>query len=143
MCQKNSYYFFFSSASRFLKYAIVMVGLTSSTLRRMARKRVVSASRFLASNEWPVCAPFRRVLVFVRAMRVGNIDSRGPVPDMMIRESLYSPVLQIQITEQSRTIMGHITVRSSGWALTSLTPKLACPGSLWMSGCIHSIAPCC
>lgn len=44
----------------------------------------MSASRFLASSECPVCAPLRRVLVFVRAIRVGKIDSRGPVPDMMM-----------------------------------------------------------
>ena len=55
-------------------------------MRRIARKRVVSASRFLASSECPVCAPFRRVLVFVSAIRVGKIDSRGPVPDMVVRE---------------------------------------------------------
>ncbi len=59
-------------------------GLTSSTLRRMARKRVVSASRFLASSEWPVWAPLRRALVFVSAIRVGKMDSRGPVPDMVM-----------------------------------------------------------
>jgi len=50
----------------------------------MARNRVVSASRFLASSECPVCAPLRRVLVFVKAIRVAKIDSRGPVPDMMM-----------------------------------------------------------
>jgi hypothetical protein len=51
---------------------------TSSTLRRIARKRVVSASRFLDRSECPVCAPFSRSLVFCRAARVGNMFSRLP-----------------------------------------------------------------
>jgi len=37
------------------------------------------ASRFLARRECPVCAPLRRNLVFVRAMRVANTFSRAPV----------------------------------------------------------------
>lgn len=58
--------------------------LTSSTLRRIALNRVVSASRFLANNEWPVCAPFNRSLVFVNAIRVAKTFSRGPVPDIIV-----------------------------------------------------------
>ena len=77
----------------------MMYQLTSSTLRRMARNRVVSASRFLASSECPVCAPLRRVLVFVRAIRVGKIDSRGPVPDMMMVTVCADPTLIVR--EQS------------------------------------------
>ncbi len=54
----------------------------------MARKRVVRASRFLARSECPVCAPLRRSLVLVNAIRVGKILSRGPVPDMLIAYGL-------------------------------------------------------
>lgn len=57
--------------------------LTSSTFRRIARNLVVRASRFFANSEWPVCAPFRRSLVFVRAIRVGKMFSRAPVPDIV------------------------------------------------------------
>ena len=59
--------------------------LTSSTLRRMARNRVVRASRFLASRECPVWAPLRRSLVLVNAIRVGKMFSLGPVPDILDR----------------------------------------------------------
>jgi hypothetical protein len=47
-------------------------------LRRIARKRVVSASRFFARSECPVCAPLSRVFVFVSAIRVGKMFSRLP-----------------------------------------------------------------
>lgn len=49
----------------------------------MALNRVVNASRFLASSECPVCAPFNLVLVFVNAIRVANMFSRAPVPDIL------------------------------------------------------------
>ena len=62
----------------------------------MARNRVVSASRFFASSECPVCAPLRRVLVFVKAIRVGKIDSRGPVPDMIMMVSATDPTLIVR-----------------------------------------------
>ena len=89
--------------------------LTSSTLRRMARNRVVSASRFLARSEWPVCAPLRRVLVFVSAIRVGKMDSRGPVPDMMTMRTdstvehessegtvtAHGPTIRVEITHKT------------------------------------------
>lgn len=43
----------------------------------------MSASRFFASSEWPVCAPLSRSFVFVKAIRVGKIFSRGPAPDIL------------------------------------------------------------
>ena len=56
---------------------------TSSTFFKIALKRVVKASRFFASSECPVCAPLRRSLILVNAIRVGKTFSRGPVPDIL------------------------------------------------------------
>ena len=46
---------------------------TSSTFLRIARKRVMSASRFLARSEWPVWALLSWTLVLVSAIRVGLV----------------------------------------------------------------------
>lgn len=76
---------------------------TSSTLRRIARNRVVRASLFFASNECPVCAPFSRSLVFVNAIRVGKMFSRAPCPDMAeVDEKVYGRCWNTQRNRKGR-----------------------------------------
>ena len=56
--------------------------LTSSTLRKIALNLVVSASRFFANSECPVCAPFSLCFVFASDIRVAKTFSRAPEPDI-------------------------------------------------------------
>jgi len=60
--------------------------LTSSTFLRIALNLVVSASRFLASREWPVCALLSLSFVLVNAIRVAKTFSLEPVPDIWKEE---------------------------------------------------------
>ncbi len=54
----------------------------------MVRNRLVSASAFFLSSEWPVCAPLRRVLVLPSAWRVGNTASLCPLPTTCWRKEM-------------------------------------------------------
>ena len=109
----------------------------------MARNRVVSASRFLASSEWPVCAPLRRVLVFVSAIRVGKMDSRGPVPDMMMMRvcrSFADSEIAVRSTRSGRPCRDHSYKLPTGYFLNCQTPSRVKMKRYTVNTCLHDLS---